>query len=180
MTAGRRCRFAAALVLVAAVVPLAASKDLDPARQRDEQKKIQARINEAARRSQSTLNVLRYQRLPVTAEQKMLRDVADGLKGLSGGEVKAVLDHLEKAVKAPDPKTSTDEQKAAYAKHVEVVQQLKVMLGQLDIIKNLDEAAERLERAAEKEIKLVTEANTNNLFHGRRGVIDDREIVHGR
>ncbi len=176
MTAGRRCRFAAALVLVGAMVPLAISKDLDPAKQRDEQKKIQARIDEAARRSQSTLNVMRYQRLPATAEQKMLRDVADGLKGLSQTEIKSVLEHLEKAVKAPDAKAATTEQKAAYEKHLQIVQQLKVMLGQLDIIKNLDEAADRLERAAEKQIKLITEANTTNLLpRGRRGIIDDRD-----
>ena len=178
MIAGRRCRVAAALALVVTIIPLASSKskDLDPVKQRDEQKKIQARIDEASRRSQSTLDAMRYQRLPVTAEQKMLRDVADGLRGLSETEIKGVLAHLEKAVGAPDPKTATEEQKAAYAKHLAIVQQLKVMLGQLDVIKNLDEAAERLERAAEKQIKLVAEAHTNSTLPSRRGVVvDDRE-----
>ena len=178
MIAGRRCRIAAALALVVTIIPLASSKskDLDPAKQRDEQKKIQARIDEASRRSQSTLNAMRYQRLPVTAEQKMLREVADGLRGLSETEIVGVLAHLEKAVRAPDPKTATEEQKAAYAKHLAIVQQLKVMLGQLDVIKNLDEAAERLERAAEKQIKLIAEAHTNSTLPSRRGVvIDDRE-----
>jgi hypothetical protein len=175
MTAGRRCRFAAALALVGVLVPLAASKDLDPSRQIDEQKKIKARIDGATRDSYATLSAMRYQRLTPDAEQRMLRDVADGLKGLSQTEVKAVLEHLEKAVKAPDPRAATAEQKAAYEKHVQVVQQLKVMLGQLDVIKNLDEAAERLERAAEKQIKLITEANTNSLLPARRGFLDDRE-----
>lgn len=178
MFAGRRCRIAAALAMVAFLIPLAASKSkaLDPAKQRDEQKKIQARIDEAARRAQSTLDVMQYQRLPMTAEQKVLRDVADGLKGLSETQIAQVLLHLEKAVAAPDPVTATAEEKLAYAKHLQVVQQLKVMLNQLDVIKNLDEAAERLERAAEKQIKLVTEAHTNSTFPSRRGVVvDDRD-----
>src|SRR5262249_4899579 len=81
---------------------------------------------------------------------------------------------LEKAVAAPDPKTATEEQKAAYAKHLAIMQQLKTMLGQLDVIKNLDEAAERLERAAEKQIKLIAETHTSALAPNRvRG--DDKD-----
>src|SRR5262245_32153333 len=116
MAAGRRSWFLAAMVLLGAMLPLASSNDLDPVKQRDDQKKIKARVDEAARRAQSTLNAMRYQRLPVTAEQKTIRDVADGLRGLSETEIKAVLDHLEKAVSAPDPKTATKEQKDAYEK----------------------------------------------------------------
>ncbi|QJW92727.1 hypothetical protein [Frigoriglobus tundricola] len=175
MTAGRRCRVAAALALVVTMVPLAVSrsKDLDPVKQRDEQKKIKARIDEAARRASSTLDVMMFQRLPDGTEQKMLRDVAEGLRGLSETEIRTVLAHLEKAVSLPA--AATEEQKAAYAKHVQVVKQLKVMLGQLDVVKNLDEAAERLERAAEKQIKLVGEAHTNSILPTRRVIVDDRE-----
>ncbi len=176
MTTGRRCRVAAALALVVTMVPLAASKskDLDPVKQRDEQKKIKARIDEAARRASSTLDAMMFQRLPAGTEQKMLRDVAEGLRGLSETEIRTVLAHLEKAVSLPA--MATEEQKAAYAKHVQVVKQLKVMLGQLDVVKNLDEAVERLERAAEKQIKLVGEAHTNSILpNNRRVIVDDRE-----
>jgi hypothetical protein len=179
MTAGRRCRIASAFALVALVLPLAASKSraVDPVKQRDEQKKIQARVDEAARRSSSTLDAMLFQRLSVTAEQKMLREVADGLKGLSQEQMAEVLAHLEKAVAAPNPAAATDEQKAAYQKHLQIMQQLKVLLGQLDVLKNLDEAAERLERAAEKQIKLITEAHTNSTLPSRPGLrgADDRD-----
>src|SRR5262249_44676437 len=121
MLAGRRCRIAAALTLVVALVPLAASKSraLDPVKQRDEQKKIKARVDEAARRASSTLDAMMFQRLSPSAEQKMLREVADGLKGLSQEQIAEVLAHLEKAVAAPDEKTATAEQKAAYQKHLQ-------------------------------------------------------------
>jgi hypothetical protein len=160
------------LALVALLVPLATSRGTDPVQQRDEQKKIKARVDEAARRAASTLDAMMFQRLAPNAEQKVLRDVAEGLRGLSETEIQAVLDHLEKAVMAPDPQTATAEQKAAYAKHLQIVQQLKGMLGRLDVIKSLEEAAERLERAAEKEIQLTAEAHTNSL---RSRGVDDRE-----
>lgn len=166
---GRRSWFVAALVLVGTMVPLAVSKDSDPAKQREEQKKIKARVDEAARRTSSTLDAMTFQRLTPTAEQKMLRGVADDLRGLSQEQIAEVLGHLEKAVTAPNPATATKEQQDAYAKHLLVVQQLKVMLGQLDVIKNLDEAAARLERAAEKQIKLVTEGHTNSILPPARG-----------
>ena len=63
MTAGRRCRFVAALTLLGTIVPLAISKDLDPVKQRDEQKKIKARVDEASRRASSTLDAMMFQRL---------------------------------------------------------------------------------------------------------------------
>ncbi|MCS6865759.1 MAG: hypothetical protein RMJ56_14775 [Gemmataceae bacterium] len=172
MTAGRRHRLVAVFALAALLVPLATSRGTDPVRQRDEQKKIKARVDEAARRAASTLDAMMFQRLTPNAEQKVLQDVAAGLRGLSETEIQAVLDHLEKAVMAPDPQTATAEQKAAYAKHLQIVQQLKVMLGQLDVIKSLEEAAERLERAAEKEIQLDAHAHTNSL---RSRGIDDRD-----
>lgn len=176
MTA-RRSWFVAALMLVGIMVPLATSKDkdIDPTKQRDEQKKIKARIDEAARRTSSTLDAMTFQRLAPSAEQKMLRGVADDLRGLSENEIKAVLAHLEAAVAVPA--NATKEQKDAAEAGKKVITQLKVMLGQLDVIKNLDEAAERLERAAEKQIKLIGEAHTNSTLpaRGRGVVVDDRE-----
>ena len=174
--AGRRSWFVAALVLLGAMVPLAVSQDADPAKQRKQQEEIKARVDEAARRTSSTLDAMTFQRLSPTAEQRMLRGVADELRGLSQEQIAEVLGHLERAAAAPNPATATKEQTDAYAKHLLVIQQLKVMLGQLDVIKNLDEAAARLERAAEKQIKLVTEGHNNSILPNRGGrAIDDRD-----
>src|SRR2546423_5804129 len=89
-----------------------------------------------------------FQRLSARLESKMLEEVADSLKGLSQDEIKAILDHLEKAVVAPDPTTANKEQLQAYEKHRSVVAQLRGILVKLDVIKTLDEAAARLDRAA--------------------------------
>ncbi|MDY3554617.1 hypothetical protein R5W24_003743 [Gemmata sp. JC717] len=171
----RRSWFAAALLLVGLLVPLATSQDksADPAKQRDDQQKIKARIDEAARRTSSTLDALMFQRLAPGAEQKMLRGVADDLRGLSETEIRAVLAHLEAAVAAPA--NATKEQREAAEASKTIMTQLKVMLGQLDVIKNLDEAADRLERAAEKQIALIGDTHTNTTLPSRGSVrIDDR------
>ncbi|MBY0460792.1 MAG: hypothetical protein K2V38_26020, partial [Gemmataceae bacterium] len=167
----RRSWVLAALLLAGSVLPLAVSKGNDPAKQAEEQKKIKARVDEAARRTASTLDAMTFQRLSPNAEQKMLRGVADDLRGLSQTEIKAVLDHLDRA--AAVPADATKEQREAATQSRKVVEQLRVMLGQLDVIRNLDEAAERLERAAEKQIKLITDGHTNSArLNGR---VDDRD-----
>ena len=57
----------AAALLVGLMVPLAASQDLQPAKQREDQKKIKARVDEAARRAGSTIDAMTFQRLSPTA-----------------------------------------------------------------------------------------------------------------
>ena len=183
MSAGRRSRFFAAALLVGAIVPLGLSKDADPAKQREEQKKIQKRIDEAARRAESTIDAMVFQRLSPSAEQKMLDEVANGLRGLSEEQIQQVLDHLEKAITAPDEATATKEQKEAVAKQRAIVTKLRGLLVKLDVIKNLDEAAARLDAAADKQLGLNAETLTNARLPkrpGRQGqVLDDREQLGG-
>ena len=178
MPAGRRSRFATAAVLSVAMVHVAVSKDLDPAKQRDEQKKVQARIEEASRRASSTIKAMLYQRLSAPAEQKMLGKLADSLKGLSQTEIKQIIDHLESAVQAPDPTRANGEQLKAYEKHRQVVAQLRGLLVELDVIKNLDEAAARFDRAADDQLAVNGETLLNVTRRGGRnprGVGDARE-----
>ena len=52
------------------------------------------------------------------------------------------------AGQAPDPTTANKEQLQAYEKHRQVIAQLRGILVKLEVIKNLDEAAARLDRAA--------------------------------
>ena len=64
-----------------------------------------------------------FQRLSPSAEQKMIDEVADSLRGLSQDEIKTILDHLDRAVQAPDPTIAGREQREAYQKHRAVVAQ---------------------------------------------------------
>jgi hypothetical protein len=178
MSSGRHSRYLAAALLVGTLVPLAISKDVDLTKQREEQKKIKARVEEAARQAGSTLSAMRYQRLSPSTEQTILEDVAKGLRGLSESELKEVLAKLDAAIVAPDDATATKEQKEAYAKQREIVTKLRGYAGKLDVLRNLDEAANQLDAAAEKQLTINAETLTNARLPrptGRRQIVDDRE-----
>jgi hypothetical protein len=178
MSTGRQSRFLAAVLLVGTIVPLAISKDVDPVKQREEQKKIKDRIEEAARRAGSTLDAMRYQRLSPSTQQAMLEEVAKGLRSLSEKEIKEVLAKLDASIAAPDEATATKEQKEAYLKQREIVTKLLGLAGKLDVLKNLDEAAAQLDLAADKQLTINAETMTNARIPrqtGRRQIIDDRE-----
>ncbi len=178
MSSGRQSRYLAAAFLVGTLVPLAISKDVDPAKQREEQKKVKARIDEAARRAGSTLDAMRYQRLSPSTQQTLLEEVAKGLRGLSESEIKEVLARLDAAIAAPDDATADKEKKEAYAKQREIVTKLRGLAGKLDVLRNLDEAANQLDAAAEKQLTVNAETLTNARIPrqpGKRQIVDTRE-----
>ena len=186
MFVGRRSRYFAAVILVGAIVPLALSSDREPAKQREQQKQIQARVDEAARRASSAIDAMAYQRLTPTTERKMLDEVAKGLRGLSDEQIKQVLDHLEAAATAEAAKNmdkATAEQKAALVKQRQVISELRGMLVKLDVIKNLDDAADRLLAAAHKQLAINDATLTEMRLPrrpGKRGeVLDSREELSG-
>ena len=177
MSVGRRSRYLAAALMVGTLVPLAISQERDPVKQREEQKKIKARIDEAARRAGSTIDAMAFQRLSPTTERKTLEDVANGLRGLSDDEIKEILAKLEAAITAPDAASAAAAEKEAYIKQRQVIEQLRGMLFKLDIIKSLDEAAARLDHAADTQLSINAETMTNVTLPQRPGrqIIDDRE-----
>ena len=152
---GGRLLIPAALILagtpwLAAADPVAGN----PGTQRDLQKKATAAVEQTARHVTTSLRILTYQKLDPTAEQKVLDEVAGTLKKLTQEEMKAVLAHLETAIKAPDEATASGEQREAYQKHREVVASLRSILFRLDVLKSLDEAAKRYADAAKAEFGL--------------------------
>jgi len=134
-------RTLAAAVLCSVPFAFAATPDLDPAAQKAAQQKALGDAESTARRVATTLRVMQFQKLDAKGEEKALTKVADKLKGLTKTEMAAVLDHLEKAVKAPDEQAATAEQRLAYEKHRVVVASLRGLLTELDYLKSLDHAA---------------------------------------
>ena len=158
---------------------LVLAQDPDPVQQREQQKRIQGRVAEVARRASSTLDAMTYQRLSPTLERKMLEEVARGLQELSQEQIQQVLQYLEAAVaaqQAGNPQKVSESQQQAYAKQREIISQLRSMLIKLDLIRNLDEAAARLDAAAEKQLALNAEtlATARLPRRGVRRFGDDR------
>ncbi|HET6574606.1 MAG TPA: hypothetical protein VFG68_13440, partial [Fimbriiglobus sp.] len=164
------------LLLATLLLAPPAAADPPPTAQRDQQRRVQAEVEQTARRVTTTLRVLTYQKLDPSAEQKVLDEVAAGLRTLSREQITAVLTHLEAALKAPDEATTTAEQREAYHKHRQVLASLRGMLVKLDTLKSLDQAAERLTRYAngQHDLYLQSVAKDNRSDRRRRGA-DDRE-----
>ncbi len=147
-----RERFLRAVLAVGLTAPLVPAADPPAtAAQRDQQKQATAAVEQTARFVTTSLRTLAYQKLDPTTEQKVLAEVAGGLRKLSRDEMQAVFTHLDAAVKAPDEASATAEQKAAYDKHREVVAGLRGILFKMDALRTLDEAAKRLTDAAKAE-----------------------------
>ena len=137
--------------------------------QQDEQKRIQAETDQTARRIGTMLRLLTYHNLDKTAEQKLLNEAATTLGKLSKEQMTQVLAHLEAAGKATDGSKAQTEIDAAYQRHREVLEKLKNLLTKYDVIKTLDQAAERLERLAreENELYITSVALSQDLRENR-------------
>ncbi|MCS7271795.1 MAG: hypothetical protein NZ703_12015, partial [Gemmataceae bacterium] len=181
MNVSRHSRWWAFVVLAGAVAPLVWAEEADLTRQKEDQKRVQARVAEAARRAGSTIDAMVYQRLPASVERKMLEEVARGLRDLSQEQIEQVLQYLERAIaaqQARDLGAASEAQKQAYAKQREILSQLRSLLIKLDLIRNLDEAAARLDAAAEKQLSLNAETLSTARWPRRdilRRPIDDRQ-----
>ena len=74
-----------------------------------------------------------------------MEEMAQTLSGLSKDQMTEVLRRLDSASKAPEGKGDPDVS-AAYEKHREILEALRVMLARYDAVENLDQAADRLEK----------------------------------
>ena len=159
----------------------AAEKELDPAAQKLAQQAALKDAEATARRVGTAIRVLHFQKLDAAEEQKALTEVANKLKDLTQQQMTAVLDHLDKAVKAPDEATASIEQRGAYDKHRQIVTSLRGMLTKLETLKSLDHAAEKLDRLAKDQFELHLKATATNSLNqsGSRTVakrvVDERD-----
>src|SRR5262245_2014966 len=145
--------------------------------QPDAQRKLQGETEQVARRLGTMLRFVAYHRIDKGEEQKLLAAAAKTLTGLSRNEMEAVIVHLENSIKAPDDVSASTEAKKAYDRHRDVVKNLKGLLLKYDTIKTLDQAAERLERAArdQNELRLNAIALSQQEREGRvrgRGAVE--------
>src|SRR5262245_6721770 len=152
MTGLRLCtRLGCWATAVAAVVALGSARAEDPAdliQQRELQKQIQADTDKTVRQLETTLRVLQYYQLDKGAEKELLAEAASTLKKLSRNQMTEVIARLEAAGKAPDPKAADSEKEKAYARHREIIEELKGLIDRRDAISSLEQAADRLEKTA--------------------------------
>jgi hypothetical protein len=162
-----------ALGLLALAPAARAAEPADLLARQERQRQIQAETEHMVRRVGAMLRVMEYYQLDKSAERQMLQEVATALGGLSREQMTAVIAQLDAAARNPDAAKSQKEVEAAYGRHREIMASLKGLLSAYDAVKTLDQAAERLDRAArdQVELSLQTLALGNDLQNGR-GAID--------
>src|SRR5262245_37756017 len=124
----------------------------------ERQRQIQADTDLMVRRISAMLRVMEYYQLDKNAERQMLQEVATTLGALSRDQMTAVIAKLDAAAREPNAARSQKEADAAYAKHREVMASLRGLLAAYDAVKSLDQAAERLEKAARDQVELALQS----------------------
>src|SRR5262249_45965210 len=109
----------------------------------------------------------------------LLDEAATTLSKLSQEQMKQVLAHFDAALKTADAEQAEKEMGEAYLRHREILQGLRGLLVQYDAIRNLDQAAERLDKDARTQVDLgVRTARGLQLYQEAmdKGIRDDVRI----
>lgn len=118
----------------------------------DAQRVAQSQMDQTARRLETMLRVLKYQKLDAHEEHKLVEEAAVTLKGLSRQEMNQVLARLEKAKKDSD--AAPGETTQAHRSHLVIMSKLRELALRREAIRSLAEAAARARRVARDEGRL--------------------------
>ncbi|MCI0377928.1 MAG: hypothetical protein L0215_09995 [Gemmataceae bacterium] len=121
----------------------------DAAAQKRQQQQIQADAAQVARRLQTMLRVLDFYQLDPVDQKRLFEELSAALAGLSEREMLQVVVHLEKAL--VDSKTADAEVEKAYRWHRSVVTTLRGLLARYEAVRDLEEAARRVEALAHEQ-----------------------------
>ncbi|HMP17809.1 MAG TPA: hypothetical protein PKD72_12350, partial [Gemmatales bacterium] len=124
------------------------------AQQTTQQKLAQLEAKRTAQRLDAMLQVLAYHQLDAEAEKKLVLEAASALRGLSQNQMAEILRNFETASQA---KTLTDMDKKidqAQAQHRDVLDQVRRLLTRFEMMRNLEQAAVRLDKLAFDQKKL--------------------------
>lgn len=122
---------------------------------REKQLAARREVEQTAQRYAAMLRVLAYHRLDEAAERHMLAEVAGQLGELNRNDMDAVLRHLDEALKAPQAANAAAAVDAARDRHLGILLKLRGLLGRYQAVQNLDQAADRLDELAAKQLALA-------------------------
>ena len=118
----------------------------------DAQRVAQSQVDQTARRLETMLRVLKYQKLDAHEEHKLVEEAAVTLKGLSRQEMNQVLARLEKAKKDSD--AAPGETTQAHRSHLVIMSKLRELALRREAVRSLAEAAARARKVARDEGRL--------------------------
>jgi hypothetical protein len=144
--------------LVTSMSRAAAPRD-DVKDQKLQQQNTQLATEDVAQRIGTMLRVLDYYQPDKAHERKTLERVATTLVSLSREQMEEVLKGLDRASIAPNPEMSAKELKDAHDRHVEIMQTLRSLMAQYEIVNNLEQIADKFDKLAKSELELSLQSN---------------------
>jgi hypothetical protein len=126
--------------------------------QKLQQQNAQAATEDVAQRIGTMLRVMEYYQPDKTQQRKTLERVATTLVGLSREQMEEVLKRLDKAAVETDPEKTTKELKEAHDRHLEIMQSLRALLAQYEIVNTLDQLAEKIDKLSKSELELALQS----------------------
>jgi hypothetical protein len=126
---------------------------------RARQERVQADTEDVDGRLEAMGRVLRFQGLGTSGEAKRLDEVASILEKLDAGPMAEIVDRLGRASEADGAGQARPEVARARERHREVLDVLRALLAKRRVLRDLDEAADRLERAADRQEALRRQAD---------------------
>ena len=142
----------ASLALLFAASVVAASDD-DVRDQQEKQRQIQGETDHVVKRITTMLRVMQFYEI-ASPEKKIMEEMSGTLAGLSKNQMENVIRQLETAAVAKDEKQSDEAYEKAYDNHRKVLNSLHEMVARHDAIKSLEQAADRFDKQAKKELEL--------------------------
>src|SRR5947208_1104325 len=133
--------------LAALATALLGAPPPDLSRQVERQKQIRAETEKLLRRVETLIRVLEYNRLGASGQKALLDEARKSLAGVSREQMATLLAALEKAAQEQGAGRSAELKKAA-AYHEQAVLELKGVLARFDAVRDLNQAAGRLEKMA--------------------------------
>lgn len=128
------------------------SAEGDLAQRVETQKSVREQVDQAARRLETMMRVLRYQKLDSHGEHQLLDEARIILKGLSEKEMAEVVARLDRARK--EPTAATSETDRAFQVHLVIMSRLRELSLRRDAVRSLAEAAARARKAARDQGRL--------------------------
>lgn len=124
------------------------------AQQMLQQKQAQAEAKRTAARLDAMLRVLAYHQLDDHAVQKIMNEAVGTLKGLTNQQMTEILKNFDTASQSRTLAEMDKQLDQAQDKHRVVLDQLRTLLARFELMRNLDQAAMRVDKLAFEERSL--------------------------
>lgn len=145
------------------------------AQQTAQQKQAQLETKRTAQRLDAMLRVLAYHQLDAAAEKKIVQEASAALRNLSQQQMEEILKNFDTAAQSKTLAEMDKQLDKAHDKHRIVLDQVRQLLNRFELMRNLEQAAIRLDKLAydQKQLReqvLIAEQQRRLQLNQRRGM----------